>query len=243
MRTVVVTGSSRGIGLAIARAFAAAGDRVVLNCKSDEAQLKASVAELREEFGDCVTGFRANLADYKDCASFFREAEATFGPAEILINNAGAAYYGLFSQMPPAEMQDCLAANLTTAMNASHRAIPHMVRTKSGCIINITSIWGIKGASCEAAYSAAKAGVIGLTKALAKELAPSNIRVNAIACGAIETRMNGHLTPQEKTAFAEEIPLGRFGQTHEVGGLAVFLASQAASYLTGQIIPLDGGYL
>jgi len=243
MRTVIVTGSARGIGLAIARAFAAAGDKVVLNCKNDEAQLKAAVSELREEFGDRIAGFRADLSDYKDCASFFREAEATFGFADVLVNNAGAAHYGLFSQMPPSEMQECIATNLFTAMNASHRAIPRMVRAKAGCIINVTSIWGIAGASCEVAYSAAKAGVIGLTKSLAKELGPSGIRVNAIACGAIETRMNDALSPQEKAAFAEDIPLGRFGQPHEVGGLAVFLASNAASYLTGQIIPLDGGFL
>jgi 3-oxoacyl-[acyl-carrier protein] reductase len=138
-------------------------------------------------------------------------------------------------------MQAILAANLLSVMNASHCAIPHMVRAKAGCIINISSIWGISGASCEAVYSAAKAGVNGFTKALAKELAPSGIRVNAIACGAFDTRMNNHLSPQEKIAFANQIPLGRFGTPHEAGNLALFLASHNAAYLTGQVIPLDGG--
>ncbi|MCL1845967.1 MAG: glucose 1-dehydrogenase [Defluviitaleaceae bacterium] len=247
MKTVLITGSSRGIGLGIARKFAERGDRVILNCRADVERLEAAVAELRAEFAEVseekIIGIRADVSNYAECESLFAQAEAAFGPVEILINNAGAAHFGLFSEMTPTEIEKILAANLLSAINASHRAVPNMVRAKAGCVVNISSIWGITGASCEAVYSAAKAGLNGFTKALARELAPSGIRINAIACGAFDTRMNDRLSTQEKIAFAEEIPLGRFGNPAEAGDLAVYLASDAASYLTGQVIPLDGGFL
>ncbi|MCL2577706.1 MAG: SDR family oxidoreductase [Defluviitaleaceae bacterium] len=239
MRTVLITGSSRGIGFAIAKAFAAQGDNVILNCREDSAQLEKAVVELSAE--GRVMGICADVSDYNACAEMITKVESVFGSVDILVNNAGAAYFGVFTEMKPAEIQDVIFANLLTAANASHIVIPGMVRKKAGCIINISSIWGVTGASCESVYSAAKAGVNGLTKALAKELAPSNIRVNAIACGAFETRMNDRLSEQEKNAFTEGIPLGRFGFPSEVGSLAVFVASEASGYLTGQIIPLDGG--
>jgi len=246
-RIVLVTGSSRGIGLGIARAFAAQGDIVVLNGREDTAQLASSVVELNAvapayPTGRKTIGICADISDYDTCAELFSKIEATYGrPVDVLVNNAGAAHFGLFTDMTPVEMQKVLATNLQTALNASHLAIPAMVRAKGGCIINVTSIWGITGASCEVVYSAAKAGVIGMTKALAKELGPSGIRVNAIACGAFETRMNDRLSDDEKNAFTEDIPLGRFGSISEAGDLAVFLASEAAGYITGQVIGLDGG--
>ncbi|MCL2215687.1 MAG: SDR family oxidoreductase [Defluviitaleaceae bacterium] len=244
-RVVLVSGSSRGIGLGIAKAFAAQGDSIVLNAREDAAQLERAVNELREAFpaNPKITGILADLADYESSERLFAQVEAEFGAVQVLINNAGAAHFGLFTDMSPPEIHGILAANLHTALNASHRAIPNMVSAKTGTIINITSIWGITGASCETVYSAAKAGVVGLTKSLAKELAPSGICVNAIACGAFETRMNDRLSKDEKNAFAESIPLGRFGLPQEAGDLAVFLASEKAAYLTGQVIPLDGGFL
>jgi len=237
-RVVLVTGSSRGIGLGIAKCFAAKGDTVILNGREDSGTLAKSIEELKQ-VGMKADGFMADLSDYVKAQEMFSRIKAQYGPVEVLVNNAGAAYYGLFSDMSPSCWQGVLANNLHTVINASHLAVPDMVRAKAGCIINITSVWGITGASCEAMYSAAKAGVIGFTKALAKELGPSKIRVNAIACGAFETRMNSQLTHEEKSALTESIPLGRFGYPGEAGDLAVYLAN--AMYLTGQVIPLDGG--
>ena len=239
-RTVLVTGGSRGIGLGIAKSFAAQGDTVIINGRTDSAALEQSVEELRQ-MGCKAAGFIADLSDYQQAQDMYAHIQAEYGPVEILINNAGAAYYGLFSDMTPADWQGVLANNLLTAINVSHLAVPAMVQAKRGCIINVTSVWGIAGASCEVMYSAAKAAIIGFTKALAKELGPSGVRVNAIACGAFDTRMNECLTPTEKTAFVENIPLGRFGHVEEAGSLAVFLAK--ADYLTGQVIPLDGGII
>lgn len=240
MAVVLVTGSSRGIGFGIAAAFAKQGHTVVLNGRQDTARLAQAVKEL-EAFGGQVTGFCADCSKYDAAKEMFGQIEAAYGPVDILVNNAGAAHFGLFNHMQPNEMLQVLADNLHSALHASHLAIPHMVRAKSGCIVNITSIWGITGASCEVVYSTAKAGVIGFTKALAKEVAPSGVRVNAIACGAFETRMNERLTAEEKADFTADIPMGRFGKPAEVGDLAVFLASEKAGYLTGQIIGLDGG--
>jgi len=237
MPTVLITGSSRGVGFGIARQFAKAGYSVVINGREDKERLEAAVRELQESFGCHVTGVCADVSDYAAA----KEMLTHVGDIDVLVNNAGASYFGLFGEMNPGEINKVLADNLNTTINMSHLVVPSMVRAKKGCIINISSIWGISGASCEVMYSAAKAGVIGFTKALAKELAPSGVRVNAIACGAFDTRMNDRLTTEERDAFINEIPLGRFGNLNEAGDLAVFLASDKASYLTGQTIALDGG--
>jgi len=243
MAVALVTGSGRGIGFGIAHAFAREGHTVVLNGREDTECLANAVKALQNSFSGNVMGICADLSNYSAAQAMFAKIEAAHGPVEILVNNAGAAHFGLFSDMSPADISKVLADNLHTTINASHLAIPHMVRARAGCIINITSIWGVAGASCEAVYSAAKAGVIGLTKALAKEVGPSGVRVNAIACGAFETRMNDRLTPEEKSDFIESIPLGRFGRPQEAGDLALFLASREAGYLTGQVINIDGGVL
>lgn len=237
-RIVLVTGGSRGIGLGIAKSFAANGDTVILNARTDTATLADSIAEIKQAGGN-ANGFIADLSDYESTNEMFSHIKAQYGPVEVLVNNAGVAHYGLFSDTSPGEIQAVLANNLHTTINTTHIAVPDMVRAKSGCIINITSIWGITGASCEVIYSTAKAAVIGFTKALSRELGPSNVRVNAIACGAFDTRMNAKLSVEEKNAFVENIPLGRFGYPSEAGDLAVYIAG--ANYLTGQVIPLDGG--
>jgi len=236
--TVLITGGSRGIGLGIARAFSARGDLVILNAKSDYVQLAISVLELRKT-GTHAAGYLADLSSRAQARDMFAKIEYDYGPVDVLVNNAGAAHYGLFSDMSDDDIQGVLADNLLTTINATHQAVPAMVRAKAGCIINITSIWGIQGASCEVMYSAAKAGVIGFTKALARELGPSGVRVNAIACGAFDTRMNDVLSSEDRAAFTGEIPLGRFGDVSEVGELAVYLAG--AEYITGQVVPICGG--
>jgi len=242
MAVVLITGSGRGIGFGIAKAFAAEGYTVILNGR-DSSRLTMAVNELQNSYGSNIMGICANLSDYSAAQAMFAKVEKTYGPINALVNNAGTAYYGLFSDMSLNDITEVFANNLQTVINASHLAIPHMVRAKAGCIINITSVWGVIGASCEVAYSAAKAGVIGFTKALAKEVGPSGVRVNAIACGAFETPMNDRLTAEEKADFIDGIPLGRFGLPHEVGELAVFLASNKAEYLTGQVVALDGGVI
>jgi len=239
---VFVTGSSRGIGLAIAAAFAQSGRKVVLNGRNAD-RLVQAVGQLREEYGDMVSGIYGDMSDYTVAQEIFEQSTAKFGQVDILVNNAGTAHFGLFSDMSNGEILKIMRDNLHTTINASHLAVPHMVKARAGCIINISSIWGVVGASCEVVYSAAKAGVIGFTKALAKELGPSGVRVNAIACGAISTGMNDRLTAEEKADFTAGIPLRRFGQPWEVGDLAVFLASEGAEYLTGQVIALDGGLI
>jgi len=236
--TVLITGGSRGIGLGIAREFSARGDLVILNAKSDYVQLATSVLELRKT-GTHAAGYLADLSSHAEARDMFAKIEADYGPVDVLVNNAGAAYYGLFSDMSDDDIQGVLADNLLSTINTTHHAVPTMVRAKGGCIINITSIWGIQGASCEVVYSAAKAGVIGFTKALARELGPSGVRVNAIACGAFDTRMNDALSSEDRAAFIDEIPLGRFGEVREVGKLAVYLAG--AEYITGQVVPICGG--
>ena len=182
------------------------------------------------------------FSDYAYVERLFSEISAVFGGVDILINNAGISHIGLLSDMDIAAWNRILGTNLTSVFFTCKLAIPYMLQRKSGKIINISSVWGSVGASCEVAYSASKGGVNAFTRALAKELAPSNIQVNAIACGMIDTRMNDCFSEEERLALAEEIPSGRFGTPEEVAALALQLCT-ANDYLTGQIITLDGGWI
>ena len=239
-RTVLITGSSRGIGFGIAREFAACGDRVALNGRMDKVQLDKAVAELRKHNSE-VTGILADMSDYSQAKEVFEKIKADFGPVDVLVNNAGMAHYGLFTDMTPPEWDEIMRHNFNHVLNGTHLAATDMVRAKKGVIINISSVWGIDGASCEAVYAAAKGAVHAFTKSMAQELGPSGVRVNAIACGAIETRMNDRLSQEEKNDFADRVPLMKFGTAEDVGKLVKFLASDEAAYLTGQVIRLDGG--
>ena len=241
-RNIFITGSSRGVGFGIAKAFAENGDRVILNGKSDIGQLERAAGELGKING-ALEYFLADFSDYEAAKDCFDKIERNTGGIDVLVNNAGEAHFGLFTDMEPGQIDYILRQNINTALYASRLAAPGMVRKKRGVIINVSSIWGISGASCETVYSAAKGAVNSFTKALAKELGPSGIRVNAIALGAFETRMNSRLSEDEKKEFIENIPLSRFGEASEAGALAVFLASEGASYLTGQIIAMDGGII
>ncbi len=241
-KTVFITGSSRGIGRAIALTFAKAGCNIVLNAsKSKEALLEMEKRLIEDNVP--VLALLGDVSDYDCCKKMFQSIEDTFGNVDILVNNAGISHIGLFSDMNPQQWQKLIAVNLYSVFNCTHLAVTDMVRKKSGSIINISSMWGNVGASCEAVYSASKGGIDSFTKAMAKELGPSGIRVNAIACGVIETQMNASFDEEERKALAEDISLMRFGTPEEVAKLALFLAQEASSYLTGQIITLDGGML
>lgn len=241
-KTVFITGSSRGIGQAIAFAFAKEGCNIVLNAsKSKDALLELEKTLAEDNIP--VLALLGDASDYDSCKKMFQLIEDTFGSVDILVNNAGISHIGLFSDMTPQEWQRLVAVNLYSVFNCTHLAVTKMVRKKSGSIINISSMWGVAGASCEAVYSASKGGINSFTKAMAKELGPSGIRVNAIACGVIETQMNATLDDEERKALAEDISLMRFGTPEEVAKLALFLAQEDSSYLTGQIITLDGGML
>lgn len=240
-KSVLVTGASRGIGKACALAFAHQGYHVFINCKNSIGELDHVCAEIQSGGGlcQCVPG---DISCSSAVADIFRQIEETCGGLDVLVNNAGVAYIGLLTDMTDSDWETILGTNLSSVFYCSRAAVPYMVSKKSGRIINISSMWGTSGASCEAAYSAAKSGVHGLTKALAKELAPSSIQVNAIACGVIDTAMNAQLSEEERLMLMEEVPAGRFGTPEEVAELVLDLAEHH-NYLTGQIIGLDGGFI
>lgn len=240
-KTVLITGASRGIGKACARAFAEAGYHVFINCKDSVDKLNLVKEELQKSGYSCEA-VPGDVGSPEDVEHIFQRISESSEGLDVLVNNAGISYVGLLTDMSNQDWDKILQTNLSSVFYCSRAAIPHMVSLKSGRIINISSMWGRTGASCEAAYSATKAGINGLTMALAKELAPSNIQVNAIACGVIDTEMNACFTDEERNALKEEIPAGRFGSPEEVAALVLDLAENH-TYLTGQIIGLDGGYI
>ena len=241
-KTVLVTGASRGIGRAIALAFAKSGYHVFLNCNHSIIQLEQVCHEIEampDGSCDMVIGDVGNPNAVND---IFRTIYKKCDALDVLVNNAGIAHIGLFSDMSDKEWNKIIQTNLSSVFYCCRAAIPEMVAKKCGKIINISSMWGTSGASCEVAYSASKAGVHGLTKALAKELAPSNIQVNAIACGVIDTEMNSGLSEEETLILKADIPTGRFGTSEEIAETVLQLVDSPA-YLTGQIIGVDGGYI
>ena len=231
-KTALVTGSSRGIGAAAARRLAADGWAVSIHYNESEAAALA----LAEELG--VRALRADMADPAQVSALFAAA----GPIDLLVCNAGTAEYGLLTDMDEAAWRHLMAVNLDGAYRCCRAAIPHMVREKAGNILLVSSIWGLYGASCEAAYSASKAALIGLTKALAKELGPSGIRVNCVAPGVIDTDMLARFDFADRQALVDETPLGRLGTPEDVAELIAFLASDRASFITGQVVACSGGF-
>ena len=241
-KCVMITGASRGIGAAIAEKFAQQGWNLVLTCRYSQERLQALAALLHEVYGvTCLTyvGDMGSEAAVLDC---FHQVERTFGGLDALVNNAGISKVGLFTDLTLEDWNEVIQTNTTSVFLCAQHALTFMLHRKSGAIVNISSIWGCVGASCEVAYSASKGAVNALTQALAKELAPSGISVNAVACGAIDTDMNACFTEEERSDIAEEIPAGRFGSPAEVAELVYSLVHQS-SYLTGQIIKLDGGWI
>lgn len=230
MRNVLITGASRGIGAATAREFAALGDRVIINYNKSKAEAEA----LAEEIGGVA--ICADVSKPDDVRKMIAQA----GEIDVLVNNAGICGFYMLDAMNDEEWKNMIETNLNSVFYCSREVLPAMINKKCGVIVNVSSIWGICGASCEVAYSAAKAGVIGFTKALAKEVGPSGIRVNCIAPGAIDTDMNKNLDDEARAAICEETPLGRLGTPEEIAKVIVFLANENG-FITGQILSPNGG--
>lgn len=237
MKTVLITGGSRGIGRSMVELFARNGYSVAFTYKNSENEAKS----LAEATG--ALAIRADSASEEQVISAVRTAEETIGTIDCLINNAGVSSFSLFTDLTLEEWNRHLAVNLTGAFLYSKAVIPSMVAKKKGRIINISSMWGLTGSSCEVHYSTAKAGLIGMTKALAKELGPSGITVNAIAPGLINTDMNKSLSEEDIRAVEEETPLMRAGEPMEVASCALFLAGDGASFITGEVLNVSGGYV
>ena len=242
MKTVIVTGGSRGIGKAIVYAFANAGYNVILNYNQSEQSAKNIVEDLKDCTG-IVEMFKADVSNREEVEAMVEYVTKEFGAIDVVVNNAGISHTGLFTDIEEETFRRLIDVNLMGVFNVTQAALNHsMIHNKNGTIINISSIWGLTGASCEVAYSASKAGVVGLTKGLAKELAKSNITVNAIAPGAIATDMiYKEYTEEDIKEIENEIPMGRLGTPIEIANLALYLASDNARYITGQVISPNGG--
>lgn len=242
MKTVLVTGGSRGIGKAIVYAFANSGYNVILNYNQSEQSARNIVNDLKDCNG-IVEMFKADVSNREEVDAMVEYITKEFGGIDVVINNAGISHVGLFTDTDEETFRRVMDVNLMGVFNVAQSVLNAcMLHNKEGSIINISSIWGITGSSCEVAYSASKAGVIGLTKALAKELAPSNITVNAIAPGAIATDMiYKDYTEKEINMIEKDIPMGRLGTPIEIANLALYLASDNARYITGQVISPNGG--
>ena len=239
-KVAVVTGASGGIGRAIAVAFGKAGASVAVHYNGNEAKAAAVKAEI-EEAGGKAEIFRCNVADFDACSEFIKNVVKTFGKIDILVNNAGITRDGLIMGMSEDDFDAVLDTNLKGSFNCIRFASRQMMRKKYGRIINITSVSGVAGNAGQANYSASKAGLIGLTKSVAKELASRSITANAIAPGFVKTEMTDVLPDDVKETAMKQIPLARFAEPEDIANAAVFLASDMASYITGQVLLVDGG--
>lgn len=240
-KTVFISGASYGIGRAAAIRFAKEGYTIMINCRQSKDELLALENELKQRFSvDCYS-FVGDIGDSDFVTDMFLQIREKIGGVDILINNAGISYLGLLSEMKDSDWNKVMSTNLNSVFYCSRAVIPHMLSQKCGRILNVSSVWGNVGASMEVAYSTAKGGVNAFTKALAKELAPSNIQVNAIAFGTIDTRMNDCFSEEERAMLEEEIPIGRFGTAEEAAEF-IFQTATAPDYLTGQILTFDGGW-
>lgn len=233
----LITGASRGIGRAIAEALAADGYDLILTCRNSIGELESYASSLEEKYGISVCAERVDMSSPSDVRELFEGIT----DLDVLVNNAGISYIGLLQDMTDEEWNDVIDTNLSSAFYTCRQAIPLMLKKHSGRILNISSVWGNVGASLETAYSASKGGMNAFTRALSKELAPSSIAVNAIACGVIDTDMNSAFSEEDMEALRKEIPADRIGKPEEVAGLASLLL-KAPLYMTGQVITLDGGW-
>lgn len=241
-QTALVTGGSRGIGRTIVRQLFEQGYHVVINYLHSEAKATALAQELNHHSsGNRAIAVRADVSDASQTASLFAQAKKNLGWVSVLVNNAGIAQQKLFTDISEQEWEAMFAVNVKSIFLCCQQALPDMIYRKQGKIINISSMWGQVGASCEVHYSASKAAVIGLTKALAKEVGPSHIQVNCIAPGVIQTDMNSHLKQSTLQQLKEETPLGTIGSAQDIAEMVGFLASDRAEFITGQVFGVNGG--
>lgn len=240
-KVAIVTGASRGIGRAIALELGKEGASVVVNYSKDTAGAEETIEELKA-IGVAAISIKADISVYEDAKKIVEKTIEHFGKIDLLVNNAAKSTIELFLDANKESIDSLINTNLVGPMYLTREALPHML-SKGGSIVNISSMWGEVGASCEVLYSTSKGGINLFTKALAKEMAPSGIRVNAIAPGVIDTTMNSFLSVDERKDLEEEIPMGRFGLPEEIAKIVVFLCSDESAYMTGQILRVDGGYL
>lgn len=237
----IITGASRGIGKACALELSKHFDTIIINSCSHPDDLLQTQTEVEKNGAKCLA-YVGDIGDYEFVSQIAYAILHSGLTIDLLVNNAGSSYIGLLTDMTIHDWNRIVQTNLTSVFNCCNKIVPHMVSNKSGHIINISSMWGISGASCEVAYSATKGGVNAFTKALAKELAPSNVRVNALACGAVETEMNSCFTPDELNNLCDDIPAGRLAKPEEIASM-VWQLYNSPLYLTGEVIKIDGGYL
>lgn len=241
-KVILITGGSRGIGNSIAKEFARLGGTVIINYRYNDEAAKQTLKEI-QAFGGYAASIKGDVSSYSFTKDMIEGILDKFGKIDVLINNAGISKIGLFIDMQEEDFDNIINTNLKGVFNTCHSVAKHMIDRRQGSIINISSIWGEVGASCEVLYSASKGGINSFTKALGKELAPSGIRVNAVQPGVINTEMNKWLTKEEKKDLEGEIPMMRFGEGDDIAKITVFLASEDSKYITSQIMTVDGGYI